>query len=50
MVCVELRVPDASVGLAVLVGTSVTGVSAEFSIQGTHCKIGDVGDDIGTAT
>lgn len=32
MVCVELRVVDASVGLAVLVGTSVAGVNAEVSI------------------
>lgn len=48
MVCVELRVVDASVGLAVLVGTSVTGVIAGVSIQaGIKRGMGDIGDGIG---
>lgn len=52
MVCVELRVLDASVGLAVFDGTSsVTGVSAGVFIQAsTQCRTGDVGNGIEAAT
>lgn len=50
MVCVELRVVGTSVGPAVRIGTSVTGVSAEFPIQAsTKWRNGNVGNGVGSA-